>query len=321
MVDALHVQKIVLLALQHAASRASSTNGMTTTSTAVATTTTTTPPQSTPTAAPQPAAVTTRFAAPLSAFGRRSISLPDATSMTSSATSKDNVDSNASGSNNSNNDPSAPFSSKNKHKRLMNKLMNISEGTEIDSYSPINTEIEDALHHYEYLNKEYLKQYDVAEWTMEEFKHWCDVVITDFVLQVVMHHLFGAGIFPSPMIELELVTQQWYEWERQYNATIQENDKSDGQSIGKLLSDSVVSLIGGQNGETITNKMHRPRLGTVFGGIGGMDGFGGTGRGVMYCIPTKWWNSWTDYVGWAYSDETPPKQRSRKASRPPSRWR
>ena len=49
-----------------------------------------------------------------------------------------------------------------------------------------------------------------------------------------------------------------------------------------------------------------------------MDGFGGTGRGVMYCIPTKWWKSWTDYVGWAYSDETPPKQRSQKASRPPS---
>ena len=315
MVDAHSVQKLVRSALQQAASATTTPLETTTTTVGVAAPS---PPQPTS---------STRFVAPLSAFGRRSVSLPDATTAAAAASATDQVDAtNGHNGNHHPNDPSAPTSSRKKPRYLMNKLMNIAEGIEVDTYSPIKTEIEEALQHYEYVNNEYLQQYDVSEWTLQEYKHWCDVVLTDFVIQVVMHHLFGAGIIPSPMVECELVTQQWVEWEKQQRQQQEYRDKSvdqDGQSIGKLLTESVASFISGQpsaqaqNGEVMA-KVNRPRLGAVFGGIGGMDGLGGIGKGVMYCIPTEWWNAWTDYVGWTYDDEALVKHRSEKATRPPS---
>ena len=41
----------------------------------------------------------------------------------------------------------------------------------------------------------------------------------------------------------------------------------------------------------------------VFGGLGGIDGKGGLGFGLMYCIDKYWWDHWTKYTNWTWKQQ------------------
>ena len=42
----------------------------------------------------------------------------------------------------------------------------------------------------------------------------------------------------------------------------------------------------------------------VRGGVGGFDGRGGLGQGIMYCIEQKWWKKiWENHVGWNWEPD------------------
>jgi len=43
---------------------------------------------------------------------------------------------------------------------------------------------------------------------------------------------------------------------------------------------------------------------TTWGGLGGLDGKGGLGYGVMYCISKIWWDNWSAYVRWSWAGES-----------------
>jgi Ubiquitin carboxyl-terminal hydrolase/DUSP domain len=331
-VDANHVQNVIRLALQHANKKQIINNDNTTTTTGNTQQQATTSVMSTQDRITP--STRSSFSAPLSSFVRRTASLTDVSTSTLSPTNKDNnnIDSSQHNYTSQHSDPTGlttTATSKKKAKNLLiTKLMNVSDGIEVDTYSSLQTEVQETLQHYEYENRKYLDQYDVSDWTLQEFKLWCDTVLTDLALQIVMHYFFGEGILPSPMIEYELVVSKWSEWEKQfsstYNAHKTNNNNNDGQSITKILTDSVSALIGSPtssiqppNGNH-SNVTHRPHLGTVFGGIGGIDGLGGSGQGVMYCIPTKWWNTWMKYVGWSYVGERNINLRESNAIRPSS---
>lgn len=56
------------------------------------------------------------------------------------------------------------------------------------------------------------------------------------------------------------------------------------------------------NGSThsidLSGQTTRPK---VWGGLGGVDGRGGLGQGVLYLIDKSWWDKWSRYVGWDWT--------------------
>jgi Ubiquitin carboxyl-terminal hydrolase/DUSP domain len=202
---------------------------------------------------------------------------------------------------------------------LMQKLMNVSEGIEIDSYCHFSMDLSESLRTFERENAKFLEQFDVSDWTIQEFKQWADQTLDDLAIRVVMHHFFAEGILPSPMMELDLVCRTWSEWEKEQLRLMNNRKDRDGRSITEMLSNSVISLLGASpsTGDD-TKSWDISQLGSVWGGIGGIDGLGGAGYGMLYCIPTSWWNSWKDYTGWTFVDEPLLQRRKGYARRPRS---
>lgn len=206
---------------------------------------------------------------------------------------------------------------------LMMKLRDVSDGIDSDPYSRVATELDQSYDRFEATTAEFVtNQRQTAgaadfqdSWTLQDFRQWADAALDDLALDVVMHRLFLEGILPSPSLERELVLDKWLEWQ----VLSSTNKHDDGRSVTEMLTNSVSALLGSwqmqpSNGE---NHNHSARLGVVWGGLGGIDGLGGIGHGVMYCIPAAWWDSWTDYTGWSFVGERPhkrPKSRSRPAS-------
>jgi hypothetical protein len=154
-----------------------------------------------------------------------------------------------------------------------------------------------------------------ALWTLEDFANWCEQALDDLALDAMMHRLFGAGLLPSPSTERELTQQKWEEWKLQIDSNLSANEP-DGTL--EVLTQSVKALLETcSNGDTTTLQSNSKILSNVWGGIGGIDGGGGIGHGVLYCIDKKWWDSWVNYVGWSWVGERPLKRR-RSRPRPGS---
>jgi Ubiquitin carboxyl-terminal hydrolase/DUSP domain len=201
---------------------------------------------------------------------------------------------------------------------LMQKLMNVSEGMEIDLFSPCCMELCESLQTFERENAKFLEQFDVSDWTIQEFKQWADQTLDDLAIQVIMHHFFAEGILPSPMMERDLVCRAWSEWEKQQQKRLRDRGKDrDGQSITEMLSNSVISFLGASPSTgNDTKGWDASQLSSVWGGIGGIDGLGGAGYGVLYCLPTSWWNAWKDYTGWTFVGEPLVQRRKGHVRRP-----
>ena len=135
---------------------------------------------------------------------------------------------------------------------------------------------------------------DADNVTMHEFYSWANSALDDDALDVVMTRLFSSGIIPGRSLELELVHSRWKEWQETESLYWSEAD-----GTMELLTQSVRKLLLVQNGEPIPKKSIRK----AFGGIGGFDGGGGTGCGVMYCVDKEWWDSWESYVGWKWGGD------------------
>jgi len=50
--------------------------------------------------------------------------------------------------------------------------------------------------------------------------------------------------------------------------------------------------------------------------LGNIDGGGGTGYGVLYCVPSQWWSAWCNYTGWTFVGDLPKPQRKLRRGRP-----
>lgn len=154
-----------------------------------------------------------------------------------------------------------------------------------------------------------------ALWTLEDFANWCEQALDDLAIDAMMHRLFGAGLLPSPSTERELAQQKWEEWKLQIGSNLSANEP---EGTLEVLTQSVKALLEPcYNGDTTTlqSNGNRKILSHVWGGIGGIDGGGGVGHGVLYCVDKKWWDAWVSYVGWSWIGDRPLK-RHRSRPRP-----
>ena len=130
-------------------------------------------------------------------------------------------------------------------------------------------------------------------WSMDEFVRWADEALDDNALHSIFYRLVGAGVFPIGAAERELVQVAWKEWQTSDIRLWSEGEVPDTL---ELFSHSVRDffVMPPKDGEKV--KATSP----PWGGIGGFDGKGGLGYGIMYCIDRKWWDDWTAYVGWSW---------------------
>jgi hypothetical protein len=135
--------------------------------------------------------------------------------------------------------------------------------------------------------------------TWQDVVTWADSCLDDAALNALMHRIFLTGLSPSPTMERNLVQSEWESSVgvappliHTENGSVDESTKQQDEKQTRVLNDS------------------------VFGGIGGMDGGGGLGHGVLYCIDKSWWDAWVDYVGWSWVGETPARTRPFENHRP-----
>ncbi len=138
--------------------------------------------------------------------------------------------------------------------------------------------------------------------SMSDFMEFCQRALNDDALDAIMYRFFGHSVFPSPSMELELVGRRWREWQETegvlYNKAIEEPE-----GTFEMLTQSVRKILLLQKDESIEASSERVASYKPFGGIGGFDGRGGMGFGVMYCIDKNWWTEWESYVGWSWAGE------------------
>ena len=139
----------------------------------------------------------------------------------------------------------------------------------------------------------YLQTENAALWTMGDFAAWATVALSDTDLDVVTHKLLASGILPSPELERDLVAKEWQAWQEsdmKFWSLVDEN-----YSSFDALSKNRKGLYGAFNIELPSQLQAR-----IWGGIGGFDGRGGLGHGVMYVADKVWWDTWMEYVGWSW---------------------
>lgn len=144
-------------------------------------------------------------------------------------------------------------------------------------------------------------------WSMEEFSQWADQALDDVALDTVMHRLFASGMIPTYAMEKELVQSRWMDWQctAVQSLFFNTDEVSSGEEAGTMdyITSSVRKIFEQcQNGTNSSNSSSSKRsmYSRVWGGIGGFDGRGAMGYGIMYCIDKKWWDAWEAYVGWTY---------------------
>jgi hypothetical protein len=158
-----------------------------------------------------------------------------------------------------------------------------------------------------------------ALWTLEDFANWCENALDDLAIDAMMHRIFGAGLLASPSTERELTQQKWEEWKLQIDSNLSANEP---EGTLEVLTESVKALLEPCfNGTTASLQFNGNGNGKilshVWGGIGGIDGGGGVGHGVLYCVDKKWWDAWASYAGWSWVGDHPLKRR-RSRPRPGS---
>ncbi|KAL3811303.1 hypothetical protein ACHAXA_007165 [Cyclostephanos tholiformis] len=129
--------------------------------------------------------------------------------------------------------------------------------------------------------------------------------MNDIVLDSIMFCLFGTGILPTAQMEFQLVAQRWIDW----NLTnVAENSPAPFRDGDDSPLPAPLPVKGGlRRMFSMTHALDLPseevvksvgEFNYVWGGIGGSDGKGGLGNGVVYCIDKRWWDEWVAFSGW-----------------------
>jgi hypothetical protein len=152
--------------------------------------------------------------------------------------------------------------------------------------------------------------------TLEDFGTWAEGAVDETCLRLIMHRLFAAGIFPTPSLEKEWVAAEWHcaqpMFQQHLLTPVQQalstNDSSSSSVPPPPPQQPDTTLLQQQQ-----QQFHRS---VVWGGLGGLDGGGGIGHGLLYCIDRQWWDAWVAYTGWSWLGE-PPVQRARQTFQRP----
>ena len=153
-------------------------------------------------------------------------------------------------------------------------------------------------------------------WDLRAFLDWSDRsgLGDPGVLDAVFHRLFGTGVLPTPAMERDLAREAWEEWTHAFleEERVDEDGDRNGDGDDAGGSDGYPGD-GGDGGGASPPAIPPP----VWGGMGGMDGRGPLGRGVLYCVPRGWWDGWASYSGWT-SAADPETGAGAGAGKPPS---
>jgi ubiquitin C-terminal hydrolase len=141
-----------------------------------------------------------------------------------------------------------------------------------------------------------------------EFYEFAEVALSDDCLKAIMYRIFAHGWIPNPSMERTMVQARWREWQESSEALVSWSQSLDQSAEGsvEIISQSIRKFLsenGDGNGNSKKNKAKIARTRKVFGGLGGFDGRGGVGYGVMYCINRTWWEQWEAYVGWSWAGD------------------
>jgi hypothetical protein len=193
-----------------------------------------------------------------------------------------------------------------------------------DIFDSTQTEVMDRLHAEKAL---YLADYAVSDTDgkkkvfeaqlsggnvdMKQFVNWAHNSLDDNVLDMIMHLLFGRGVLPSPGLEMEMVLSRWREWQASDCVAWSKIVKPEGGTLD-ILTQSVRSLLSAEKEEEEEGEVVKTTYRKSFGGIGGFDGLGGCGLGVLYCVDKRWWDTWEAYVGWSWGGQISAAKQSGK---------
>lgn len=149
-------------------------------------------------------------------------------------------------------------------------------------------------------------------WTMDSFYKWADPALDDVALDYLFQKVLPG--LPAHQAERSLIMQKWQQWQQADVRfwTYEEGTHEEGTI--DYLSHSFKQFFH-LNDEQQQEKM--PTAATrVWGGIGGFDGRGGLGHGIMYCVDKEWWHDWESYVGWNWEANMQVQPISRKRPGP-----
>ena len=139
---------------------------------------------------------------------------------------------------------------------------------------------------------------------MADFYEWANGALNDVALDAIMIRLFSSGVIPTASLELELVSESWRDWQETAARFLCHQDPDE-------TADFRVQYDGVPLSGSTTKTFRKP-----FGGIGGFDGKGAMGYGVMYVVERRWWEFWEAYTGWRWYDDRPADSRKRSRQRP-----
>jgi len=129
-------------------------------------------------------------------------------------------------------------------------------------------------------------------WSLDEFLSWADAALpTESTIDITMHQIFGMGLLPTPAMERKLVADSWTTWQMKEARHLFHLNASDGYNHDRISAFQD------------KNALDPNKRSSVWGGIGGFDGRGGLGFGVLYCIDKEWWDHWQRYVRWEWNGE------------------
>ncbi len=134
-------------------------------------------------------------------------------------------------------------------------------------------------------------------WSMRDFVSWADAAIDETVLDKIMRNLFGTGIVPSAKLEHTLVTQRWINWNVQQELDHVDPSRERDEAVSPKTRFHK-KLFASDESQHSQESHNVNNWDSVWGGIGGTDGKGGLGHGVLYCIDKSWWDDWVAYTGW-----------------------
>jgi ubiquitin C-terminal hydrolase len=146
----------------------------------------------------------------------------------------------------------------------------------------------------------------IADMTIFDFDSFCRNALDDDCVAAIMHRLFAQGWIPNPSMELDLVKATWREWQETSDALVKWSNALEQTADGALeiLSQNVRKVLENGCDTADDSKSKARRTKRPFGGLGGFDGCGGTGFGLLYCIEKEWWDAWESYVGWSWAGDS-----------------
>ncbi|GKY95003.1 hypothetical protein MPSEU_000464900 [Mayamaea pseudoterrestris] len=144
--------------------------------------------------------------------------------------------------------------------------------------------------------------------TLQQFATWAEEALDNATLAKLMHQLFTTGILPTAALEKDMVQEQWHEWQIWFDYMTKQDNVDNNNALDVLTRNVTASLQNSDSSAAFGNDGDKKIIALFqapWGGIGGLDGGGALGYGVMYCIDKHWWDEWTSYVGWSILGERP----------------